>query len=357
MNFAVIFNDLEQFHLNKDVGNIPKVISQRTHGKSYIYYKMVGSIDTFDKQLNLMPVKSKSKFLYYLKIILSLYREKVKVVNLYHLTTETLILSFVLKKLGFIVYVKADINYDDADMLCKYLKRKQIKLNPFLFRYPDIISVESNRAFEMLSKISMLRDKLFYFPNTVNCSELDDLDWRKREKNILIVGRHGVPVKNTETVLNALEHIDDLSGWQIIFVGSKTSEFEKLFNEYKLKHSLVFLEDVKQTELFELYSRSKVFLMPSLSEGFSLAMAEAAYFGCQIVSTDVGGFEDLTNYGQFGKLIEGTDNMSVLNALRDVIYADEFDYLEWLEYRGYIKANFNINKYVDNLCNQLRGKV
>jgi len=52
----------------------------------------------------------------------------------------------------------------------------------------------------------------------------------------------------------------------------------------------------------EIYNKSRVFLSPSLSEGFALPPAEAACCGCAIVATDSGGIADFVEDGQTGLL-------------------------------------------------------
>jgi len=56
--------------------------------------------------------------------------------------------------------------------------------------------------------------------------------------------------------------------------------------------------------IHEFYRLSDAFLLPSLIEGFSLALLEAAFYGLPIIATRVGGAPDLLQGERFGVLIE-----------------------------------------------------
>ena len=54
----------------------------------------------------------------------------------------------------------------------------------------------------------------------------------------------------------------------------------------------------------DFYRLSDAFLLPSLIEGFSLALLEAAFYGLPIIATRVGGAPDLLQGERFGILID-----------------------------------------------------
>jgi glycosyltransferase involved in cell wall biosynthesis len=54
---------------------------------------------------------------------------------------------------------------------------------------------------------------------------------------------------------------------------------------------------ISQEELISIYNHSRIYLCPSLSEGFHLPPAEAMACGCALVSTDIGGVHDYAENG------------------------------------------------------------
>lgn len=56
-----------------------------------------------------------------------------------------------------------------------------------------------------------------------------------------------------------------------------------------------------------IYNKSKVYMAPSLSEGFPLPPAEAAACGCAIAGTDIGGIREYIEHGTTGLLSPPSD--------------------------------------------------
>lgn len=63
----------------------------------------------------------------------------------------------------------------------------------------------------------------------------------------------------------------------------------------------------------EIYSKSKVWIVASRSEGFSLPILEAMACGCAVVATDCGGPRDIINDGKNGFLVEVGNVEQIVN--------------------------------------------
>lgn len=78
--------------------------------------------------------------------------------------------------------------------------------------------------------------------------------------------------------------------FHLILAGSCSELFkEKIRNCLKSDSKVEVLGRVSDEKLIELYSKAKVFALPSIREGVGLAALEAASYGCDIVITDIGG--------------------------------------------------------------------
>ena len=53
---------------------------------------------------------------------------------------------------------------------------------------------------------------------------------------------------------------------------------------------------VSESQLVQIYNRSRIFLCSSLGEGFALPPAEAMACGCAVASTDCGGIRDFAEH-------------------------------------------------------------
>jgi glycosyltransferase involved in cell wall biosynthesis len=68
-------------------------------------------------------------------------------------------------------------------------------------------------------------------------------------------------------------------------------------------------------DLFELYRRADVFVLPSYSEGFPKAIREAMANCCPVIATDVGGVQALLTHGEQALLIPPKDPDAIAQAV------------------------------------------
>jgi len=127
---------------------------------------------------------------------------------------------------------------------------------------------------------------------------------RDRASFLLFVGQW-LPMKGTEYLVEsftALRQVDPQL--QLCCAGTMVSESEVLadFPAEIREHVSVFPR-VTESELLALHREADVFVFPSLSEGFSLALAEAMASGLPIVATTVGAAPDLLVHNESALLI------------------------------------------------------
>ncbi len=82
-----------------------------------------------------------------------------------------------------------------------------------------------------------------------------------------------------------------------------------------LEESVLLLPALSQSDLFEAITASDLFVLPSVSEGFGLAIAEAAALHAPIVSTKVGGILDVVEDGISALLVPSEDPLSLADAI------------------------------------------
>ena len=92
--------------------------------------------------------------------------------------------------------------------------------------------------------------------------------------------------KNVERLVDAaLKYNFDL-----VLAGASTDEFNaKLERKIGSRKNIQNLGRVSDEKLKDLYSRAKVFALPSIREGVGLVALEAASYDCDIVITNIGG--------------------------------------------------------------------
>jgi glycosyltransferase involved in cell wall biosynthesis len=83
-------------------------------------------------------------------------------------------------------------------------------------------------------------------------------------------------------------------------------------------HLLGFRSDTQH-----LLAASDFFVLPSLAEGFSLALVEALAFGLPTVATDVGGASEVIQPGQGGLLVPPANSAALAAALNHLLSLDK----------------------------------
>lgn len=95
--------------------------------------------------------------------------------------------------------------------------------------------------------------------------------------------------KNPMTLVKAFEKILDHFICDLVLVGRRTAYWDKTVKPYILEHHLedriLRLENLEDSELRYLYEHAKLFVTPSLHEGFGFTPVEAAIYGAPVISS------------------------------------------------------------------------
>lgn len=112
--------------------------------------------------------------------------------------------------------------------------------------------------------------------NTEQFSRFLEEKYGISKQYILYVGS-AYPHKNLINLIGAHKLLKEKyqRNWQLVLVG-REDEFYKKIKSYADDKDIIFTGDVLQRELDGLYRGAKVFVMPSLYEGFGLPLLEAA---------------------------------------------------------------------------------
>ena len=127
-------------------------------------------------------------------------------------------------------------------------------------------------------------------------------------------------------ILEAFAANKYLQNYKLYFIGPVEKEFQNYFNRLcvlnpTLKENVLLVGNIEnREELYQYYKRAKFICFSSFYEGFSIAMIEAVYFGCYLISTDLAVAKDLTCEGKYGKIV--TINKSLLDIMEQAGVVD-----------------------------------
>lgn len=332
--FVTIFTDTENFHLVKDVGQVPYFM-YKTEGydAELIGYRNNEEYPYLNKEvkgLKLNFIPNKGRFLYFELGILSYLwssSKSIDVLNLFHFKKDNLLYLILYKTLNpkGKAYIKLDMDIlffkgYNAFLYSNYSLKNYIlkRITKWIFNLTDIFSVETEEAKSYLLKVyPELQNKLICMPNGVDSlyldTEINPRSWDEKENIIISVGRIGTYQKNTELLLEALKNVD-MKGWKVYVIGPVEESFAPYIAEYfktnpHLTEYITFTGNItSRAELFEWYNKSKIFCLTSRFEGFPITFPEVLYFGNYIISTPVSSATEITNHNQYGKIVDPNAN-------------------------------------------------
>lgn len=224
----------------------------------------------------------------------------------------------------------------------------------------DLFTVENRSFYNVLKNMRLFRGRIEYLPNPVSLFGVDLAQIKapqQRENIILTVGRPGIPVKNTELFVEAVQKADrDLfADWKFYIVGEPTLAFrtyvEKLCTEdpWLGAHIILYGRVNDRRELYELYARAKIMCMTSRSESFCIAAAEAMYFGAYPILTNFGSIiKDLTDDGRYGTIVPQEDAAELCRAWKTAAQREDLPVLN-REIQAFARKYFNYDCWAAKL--------
>lgn len=177
-----------------------------------------------------------------------------------------------------------------------YNKLLRISLNA-LPRAKKIICVSDWTRGEVLKKFNLPEEKVVTVYNGID-HELykpgrregvrSRLGLSQNKKILLNVGaetkRKNIPMLLQTTAALLKEGID----LQLIRIGERTDQTEKLIKELGLDQHVTYFCNVKEVEMPDYYRAADLLLLPSLDEGFGFPLLEALSCGLPVVVSNVG---------------------------------------------------------------------
>ncbi|MDR2593217.1 MAG: glycosyltransferase [Fibromonadaceae bacterium] len=311
--FALYLPWFSEVEKNKDTGKILEVLERDFGYKGQIFGIKKGN--PANRKPNLEAIKFIIK-----------NARKIDVLQFYH--EQTKVIAFLYKMLNpkGIVYVKTDRNLLALQKsMPEKVKLKHILFKPiYNFFRPNLYTIETTACYELQKKlIPKMANRLQILPNGIDFHQLKELGFEHPKKtdkeNIIItVGRIGAFPKNNEMMLEALNGLD-LKDWRFVLIGPIYDETNIKFdieqfylNNPSLKDKVIFTGGIyDKKELYSWYKKASVFCLTSEWESWCLSLSDAIYFGCEIISTNVGCFDDITN-NDFGYKIEKANDLRIL---------------------------------------------
>jgi glycosyltransferase involved in cell wall biosynthesis len=143
------------------------------------------------------------------------------------------------------------------------------------------------------------------------------------------------PKKNTESVIRAyadlkksLPNVPKLVIGGSIKYGWKNSNIFRVVSELRLKDDVIFTDFIDYQDLPAVYNLAKLFVFPSIYEGFGLPVLEAMACGTPVITSNTSSLPEVA--GDAAVLVDPYDILGIADAISNVL-ADENNQREMAE--------------------------
>lgn len=283
--------------------NLKKIRKIKINEKRVIIFPII-----FLKKKRFLPIRILS-IIYVFINLNRIYKYKSKIRNFYIHSPETALPFSIFKKNRIIFHMHGATN----PLLFSRYKFFRFKIFIYLynniiyntiFKNVDLIIGINKECFDLIKTISP-RSKIFILPNLINvnrfkkinkieCRQIINLPLRK--SILLYVGRLSY-VKGLVFLIEITKALVEDYGLDIFLVlvgdGEERKKLEHLVSEYNLSNKIFFMGNVNYDFLPYIYNAADIFLLTSFREGTPMVLLEAMSVGLPIISTDVGGVNEL----------------------------------------------------------------
>jgi len=176
------------------------------------------------------------------------------------------------------------------DKLPSLLKALAFSISLFIIRRSNInIAVSSSTAKTLLIN-EVPKKRVYISGNGVNINYIEKFKFDgNKSYDGVFVGRISKE-KGIFSIIKAWQKVTEVKpNAKIAIIGSgvELNKFKKIVADYRLEGNIVILGRCTDKDMYEKMKASKVFVFPSLLEGWGLAVAEALACGLPVVCYDI----------------------------------------------------------------------
>jgi len=148
----------------------------------------------------------------------------------------------------------------------------------------------------------------------------------KEDEKILIFVGTLRSIKGVKYLIQAMKSIiqqDPKIKLMLVGDGEEKQSLKALSKELNIEKNIKFVGEVPHKNISEYLAAADIFVLPSLSEGFSIVVLEAMASGLPIVATNVKGVPEIVKNGVNGFLVEPMCPESITKSKLSLLSDDE----------------------------------
>tara|TARA_B100000949_G_scaffold169026_1_gene149443 strand:+ start:6047 stop:7165 length:1119 start_codon:yes stop_codon:yes gene_type:complete len=210
----------------------------------------------------------------------------------------------------------------------------------------DVIFAKTTKAKQYLEKkgfagISLLPVGLDFKDQYVYADQASLDHFTKAFDNTFLYLGKLEPRRDLTFVLNVFKELvhskNKNLGFVIVGKGPDALKLRQLVNAYDLKGRVLFIEQVANNQVAQIYKSCDLFILPSHYEIYGMVVLEALHNGLPVVSTKTAGPLDILNENYLGRLVDF--DLSTWVATLDELLTSNLLTKEYAEQRTHYVAN------------------
>lgn len=152
------------------------------------------------------------------------------------------------------------------------------------------------------------------------------------------------------------DYLDRVDTVHLVGDGVEIDYFKLLAKESKI--NILFHGYLSQKEVFNIYRKSHVFLMPTTaSEGFPKVIAEAMNFRCIPIVSNVSSISQYVAHKKNGYVLADVSNKSIATAIEYVLKLSEKEYIDLMISIESVVKKFTFSYYNKRIIKDIISKI
>jgi len=237
------------------------------------------------------------------------------------------------------------------------LRPRSLPIQRWVWSRADrVLSVSSKLADRMALDFGFPRDRVRVIRNGADLTKFGIIPRSEARKAMgipdaeFVIGTVGrlVPVKDHETLFSALVQLKSAGIKCLALVageGPLRSELERRARALDLESTLRFLGN--RDDIYRVLAMLDVFVLSSVSEGLPNTILEAMASGLPVVSTHVGGVEELVENGRTGMLVPSKNAEMLAGAVSTLARDAELRRRMGTQGQQKARAEFGLQRMLD----------
>lgn len=252
-----------------------------------------------------------------------------------------------------VISTKHDIMYEGL--------LKNFLVNKIRRKFSRVIAISRAIEDRLKNKDKISSEKISVIYNGIDMSKFFVPDAKIFQANEIVFGSVGrlVPIKGHDRLIKAVKYLKR-DNWRLEILGDgpEKENLNNLIKQLNLEDKISLLGQI--TDVREYLHDFDVFVLPSLTEGLSLAVIEAAAAGKFIIASEVGGVPEIISHEQTGLLYSPNNIGELAEKIAWVFDHQDEARAMAQKLQQTVKDKFDINqiiKHYENLYLTLLKKI